>query len=87
MLKRGFDDLASQLPRLADAEAADGVSGKADFDGALGRFLAQGKVHATLHNAEEGLSRFRPCRDSRPRLSGRAEAQRRSLQTGELRSP
>ncbi len=52
-----FDDFPRQCSRLTDAEAADGVSGKADFDSPLGGFLAQCAVHPTLHDAKEGLRR------------------------------
>ena len=50
----GFDDLAGDLPRLADAQPADRIAGKADLDGALGRFLAKIEIHPALHDAEKG---------------------------------
>ena len=56
MLQRGFDDLASEFARFADAQPSDGVAGKTDFDGALGGFFSELAIHAALDDAEEGLS-------------------------------
>src|SRR5579863_5105348 len=55
ILQRGFDNFAREMARFANAEASDGIAGKADFDGALGGFLAQGGIHAALDDAEESL--------------------------------
>src|SRR5580698_8850148 len=57
MLQGSLDDFASALPRLADAEASDGITGEADLDGAFGGFFAESQVHAALDYSEEGLSR------------------------------
>ena len=52
----GFgDDLACEFARLADAEAADGVSVEVHCDEALGGFAAEMGIHAALDDAEEGL--------------------------------
>jgi len=55
VFKRGLDDFPRQGSRLTDAEAADGVTGKADFNGSLGGFLSQLTVHPTLHDAKKSL--------------------------------
>src|SRR5271169_227879 len=73
MLKRGLDDFPRQGSRLTDAEATDSVTGKADFDSPLGRFLPQLAVHPTLHDAKEILRRPRKRRGGRPRPPGRAK--------------
>ena len=55
MLERRLDYLAGQLPGLSDAEAADGVAGKIDFDGSFSGFSSQRAIHAALDYAEQGL--------------------------------
>src|SRR5260370_37058413 len=55
MSKRGLDNFAGALARLADTKPADGIAGKADLDGAFGGFFSEGEVHAALDYAEEGL--------------------------------
>src|SRR5579863_2091970 len=47
IFQRGLDDFSSERPRFTHAEAADGVSRKADFDSPFGGFFSQGKVHPT----------------------------------------
>ena len=69
MLERRLDDLAGQLPGLSDAEAADGVAGKIDFDGSFGGFSSQGAIHAALDYAEQGLRLVTTGRGSRDGLS------------------
>src|SRR6202034_1958621 len=53
MLERGFDDLASTLPGLAHAEAADGIAGETDLDRTLRGLFSKRKVHAALNDAEQ----------------------------------
>src|SRR5271157_1365416 len=55
MLERGLDDLAGQSARLSDAQTADGVAGKPDFNRPLGGFFSQLAIHPALDDAEEGL--------------------------------
>src|SRR5271168_1436564 len=57
MLERGLDHFARAYPRLAHAEPADGITGKADLDSPLGRFFSQFEIHAALNDSEQGLSR------------------------------
>ena len=52
MRQRRTQNFFRELARLAHAQAADGVSGEANFDGALGRFPAQLREHAALDDAE-----------------------------------
>src|SRR5580704_10348698 len=56
MLECGLDNLAGQVAWFAHAQATDGVTGKADFEGAFGGFFSQFAIHATLDDAEQGLS-------------------------------
>jgi len=49
------DHFESELARLADAEAADGVTVEVHFDEALGALAAKIAVHAALDDSEEGL--------------------------------
>src|SRR5579863_6368345 len=63
MVDGGFDDLACEGTRLADAQAANRVSGESDLNGALGGFLPEPRIHAALDDAEERLRG-----ESRPRV-------------------
>src|ERR1700721_450681 len=56
MFECGLDNLAGQVAWFAHAQATDGVTGKADFEGAFGGFFSQCGIHATLDDAEQGLS-------------------------------
>src|ERR1035438_6752557 len=55
MLERRQNNVAGQFARFADAEAADGVSGETDVEGARGGFAAKLRIHAALDNAEQSL--------------------------------
>ena len=52
VLQGGLDDLTGQFAWLAHAEAADGIAGETDFDGAFGRLFSKGAVHAALDDAK-----------------------------------
>src|SRR5690348_16454794 len=76
MLNGGFDNFACKLARLPDAKPTNCVSWKSDLDCSLGRFLPQSWVHSALNDSKQRLSLIRKLRDSRPRLSTRAEPPR-----------
>jgi hypothetical protein len=48
-----FNDLESELARLSDTQATDGVAVEVHLDEALGALAAQVTIHASLHDAEE----------------------------------
>ena len=52
---RGVDHLVGHGSRLADAQAADGVSREIQLDRALRRFAAQVWKHSTLNDAKQRL--------------------------------
>src|SRR5208283_1617568 len=58
MLERGFDNVASNLARFADAQPTNGISREPNVYGSLGRFTAQLRVHPALHNSKQRLRRF-----------------------------
>src|SRR5258708_10841027 len=53
MFQRRQDNFTRKLARFANAKPADGISRKANVDGAFGRLAAQFTVHAALHNAKQ----------------------------------
>src|ERR1700731_2955018 len=65
VLERRLDYLAGQLSGLSDAEAADGVAGKIDFDCSFGGFSSQLAIHAALNYAEQRLRRVTTSGGSR----------------------
>src|SRR6266851_1788965 len=60
MLKRGQDDVTRKVARFADAQPADGISGKSNVDGSIGRLAAQLTIRPALHNAKQCLRLIRP---------------------------
>src|SRR5438309_642607 len=65
VLQRGFHDLAGQLPRLANTEAANGVARESDLYRTLSGLLAKSAVHPTLHDPKQRLCTDRRLRRSR----------------------
>src|SRR6185437_3345431 len=51
----GLYDFSSHIPRLAHAQASDGISGKLDLDGPLRRLFPEFQIHPALHNAKQRL--------------------------------
>ena len=56
VLKRGFDNFASEVPRLAHAKPPNGIPRKADVHGTKRRFQPQLPIHPTLNDAKQSLS-------------------------------
>src|SRR6266851_10449253 len=79
MLECGFDDVARKLARFANAQPADGISGKSNVDGSIGRLAAQLTIRPALHNAKK---RLRVGTGLCPVQAGRSPASTRSSAEG-----
>src|SRR5208282_5718652 len=79
LLKREFNNVASKRARFANAKPANGISEKADVDGAQSRFAAKLGIHTTLDDAKQRGGRLRSRRGGRIRPPDGAKLRRPSF--------